>query len=127
MPNPKSQADIIGDIWGLLEAAERSPDIRASVEAELQALSQSYTKIRTLKARQEELSALRQEVTQQLQAALAEGKENAVIFRSLVRGKLGPRNERLVHYKVAPLRKRPRKLKVVEVVVPVEAAGDAAE
>ena len=122
MPNPKSQAAIIGDIWGLLEAAERSPDIRASVETELQALSQSYTKIRTLKARQEELSALRQEVTQQLQAALAEGKENAVIFRSLVRGKLGPRNERLVHYKVAPLRKRPRKRKVVEVL-----QGEAAE
>lgn len=127
MPNPKSQADIIGDIWGLLEAAERSPDIRASVETELQALSQSYTKIRTLKGRQEELSALRQEVTQQLQAALAEGKENAVIFRSLVRGKLGPRNERLVHYKVAPLRKRPRKQRVVEVVVPVEAAETVAE
>ena len=122
MPNPKSQAAIIGDIWGLIEAAERSPDIRASIETELQALSQSYTKIRTLKARQEELSALRQEVTQQLQAALAEGKENAVIFRSLVRGKLGPRNERLVHYKVAPLRKRPRKRKVVEVL-----QGEAAE
>lgn len=127
MPNPKSQAAIIGDIWGLLEAAERSPDIRASIETELQALSQSYTKIRTLKARQEELSALRQEVTQQLQAALAEGKENAVIFRSLVRGKLGPRNERLVHYKVAPLRKRPRKRQVVEKVVQGEAAGVATE
>jgi polyribonucleotide nucleotidyltransferase len=127
MPNPKSQAAIIGDIWGLLEAAERSPDIRASIETELQALSQSYTKIRTLKARQEELSALRQEVTQQLQAALAEGKENAVIFRSLVRSKLGPRNERLVHYKVAPLRKRPRKRQVVEKVLPGEATGVAAE
>lgn len=109
MPNPKSQADIMGDISGLLEAADRAPEIRALVEAEHQALALSYNKIRTLKARQEELSALRQEVTQLLGIALAEGKENAVIFRSVVRGKLGPRNERLVQFKVAPLRKRPRK------------------
>ena len=123
MPNPKSQADILGDIWGLLEAFERTPEIRTFVEAEHQALTVSYTKIRNLKARQEELTAMRQEVTQQLGIALAEGKENAMIFRSVVRGKLGPRNERLVQFKVPPLRRRSRKRQVVEKVVPAEVAA----
>ena len=125
MPNPKSQADILQDMAGLLEASERTPEIRPLIEPELQALTLSYGKIKTLKAQQEELTARRQEVTQQLGAAIAEGKENVVIFRSVVRGKLGPRNERLVHFKVPPLRKRSRKRQVVEKVVLVEAAGSS--
>jgi len=123
MPNPKSQADIMNDIQGLLEATERTPEVRALVEAEREALAQSMTLITSLKARQEELTALRQQVTQQLGVALTEGKERAMIFRSVVRGKLGIRNERLVHFKVAPLRKRPRKKVSVEKVVAGEAGG----
>lgn len=123
MPNPKSQADIIADIQGLLDAAERTPEVRALVEVEREALAQSMTLITSLKARQEELTALRQQVTQQLGAALAEGKERSMIFRSVVRGKLGIRNERLVHFKVAPLRKRPRKRVPAEKMVAGEAAG----
>lgn len=123
MPNPKSQADIITDIRQLLEATERTPEVRALVEAEREALAQSMTLITSLKARQQELTALRQEVTQKLGAALTEGKERAMIFRSVVRGKLGIRNERLVHFKVAPLRKRPRKKVPVEKVAAGEAAG----
>ena len=123
MPNPKSQADIITDLTGLLDAAERSPELRALIEAERLAVAESLTLITSLKARQEELTALRQEVTQKLGIALAEGKERAMIFRSVVRGKVGPRSERLVHFKVAPLRKRPRKKVAVEKVVAGEAAG----
>jgi len=123
MPNPKSQADIITDITGLLDAVERSPEIYALVETERLALSDSLKLITSLKARQEELTALRQEVTQKLGVALGEGKERAMIFRSVVRGKIGPRNERLVHFKVAPLRKRPRKRVPAEKVVVEEAAG----
>jgi hypothetical protein len=127
MPNPKSQTDIIRHLETLLEASDRTPEIRALVETEHQALSRSYTRITTLKAEQEELTARRQEVTQQLGVALAEGKENAVIFRSVVRGKLGPRNERLVHFKVAPLRKRPRKRQVAEKALNGAAAGAAVD
>jgi hypothetical protein len=123
MPNPKSQADIITDLTGLLDAAERSPELRALIEAERLAVADSLRLITSLKARQEELTALRQEVTQKLGIALAEGKERAMIFRSVVRGKVGPRSERLVHFKVAPLRKRPRKKVAVEKVVAGEAGG----
>jgi hypothetical protein len=114
MPTPKSQADIIAHLEGLLEAAERSPDLRLLIETERQPLAESLGLIKGLKARQEQLGALRQEVTQQLGVALVEAMERAIVFRSVVRGKVGPRSERLVHFKTAPLRKRPRKKKVAE-------------
>jgi hypothetical protein len=120
MPNPKSQADIITDISLLLDAIARTPEIAGQVEAERAALEESLHLIRDLRARQQELTGLRQEVTQKLGIALAEGKERAMSFRSVVRGKIGPRNERLVHFKVAPLRKRPRKRVPVEAEVKVE-------
>ncbi|HYU36088.1 MAG TPA: hypothetical protein VEW48_28345 [Thermoanaerobaculia bacterium] len=126
MPNPKSQADIIDDLSGLLEAAERTPEVRALVETERLLVAQSLTLIRSLKARQGELSALRQEVTQQLGVALADAKERAIIFRSVVRGKIGPRSERLVHFRMTPLRKRPRKQKPAEKAPRQESAGTQA-
>jgi hypothetical protein len=33
-------------------------------------------------------------------------QEVAIQIRSVLRGKVGPRSERLVHYKVAPIRRR---------------------
>jgi hypothetical protein len=103
-----SQADVIRDGEGLLDAADRSPE-KEQIEAEYQNLESSLLNLRTLKARQEELSALRQETTQLLMAGMVRLKESAMRFRAAVRAKLGPRNERLVHFKVAPLRKRTRK------------------
>ena len=109
MSSINSQADIMLDWEGLLEAIQRNPDLQPSVETERQALAQSLTELQGLKARQKELTALRQEATQQLDAAVAKGKETAIRVRSVVRGKMGPKNERLVHFNVAPIRKRPRK------------------
>jgi hypothetical protein len=119
MSSINSHPDIIRDWQGLLEAAERNPDVQASIEEERQSLVKSLAEVQAIKARQEQLTALRQEATQQLNAAVARGKEEAIRIRSVVRGKIGPKNERLVHFKVAPLRKRPRK--------PVAAASAAAK
>lgn len=111
MGSINSYADILADWDGLLEAIQRSPELQPSVETEHQLLVQSIAEVQGLKARQAELNALRQEVTQQLNAAVAKGKETAIRVRSVARGKIGPKNERLVHFRVAVLRKRPRKLK----------------
>lgn len=109
MPNINSQANLIRHTEGLVDAAERSPEVKSQIEPEFQTLEASLLNLRTLKARQEELTALRQEVTQQLTAAMVNVKEAGIRFRAAVKAKLGPRNERLVHFKVAPLRKRTRK------------------
>jgi hypothetical protein len=109
MASINSYADIVRDWTGLLEAAERNPDVQPSVEAERQSLAQALTEAQSLKARQDELTALRQEGTQQLNAVLTRGKETAMRVRAVVKGKIGPRSERLVHFNVAPLRRRTRK------------------
>lgn len=109
MPNINSLADFIRDNEGLLAAAERSPEIRDAIEPERLDVEQSLGVVKTLKARQEELGALRQETTQQLNAAVARTRDAAMRFRAIVKSKLGPRSERLVHFNVAPLRKRARK------------------
>lgn len=59
--------------------------------------------------RQEAQAAGRQELTQQIKAVVAHGKALAITIRAVAKGKLGYRNERLVRYKVAPVRKRSRK------------------
>src|SRR4051812_44473182 len=108
MAEIKSQADIIRAGEGLLDADERSPDV-PDTERERQAVADSLTEVKSLKARQEELTAQRQETTQKLGAAITRLKDAMLIYRTVVRGKIGPRSERLVHFNVAPLRKRVRK------------------
>jgi len=114
MASRNSYADVVTD-WGkLLEAAQRSPDVQPSIDSERQTLAQLLTEVQDLKARQDELTAQRQDVTQQLTASVKRGKDVAIQIRSVVKGKIGPRSERLVHFKVAPLRKRQRRPVVVE-------------
>lgn len=114
MANARAQADIIQDIEGLVEADQRSPETQQELARERQGLVESLGEIKTLKARQQELTALRQEATQLLNAAFRRGKDATIIYRSAAKAKFGPRNERLVHFKVAPLRKRPRRALVVK-------------
>lgn len=109
MPSLNSHADIIRDWELLLDASERSPEVQKGIEDERQGLTQVLAEVRALKARQDELTALRQQVTQQLKDAVARGKEAAIQLRAVAKAKFGPRNERLVHFKVAPLRRRVRK------------------
>lgn len=114
MPSPSSFADVIRDWELLLDAAERSPEVQQGIEVERQAMAQVLAEVRALKARQDELTALRQQVTQQLTATVARGKEAAMQLRAVAKAKIGFRSERLVHFKVAPLRRRSRKRADVE-------------
>lgn len=126
MKKINSQADVMADWKELLQAVQSDPEVQPSVTAESQSLTQSLAQFQSLKARQNELRGLRQEVTQQIKATIVAGKETAIRVRSVVKGKIGPKNERLVHFNVAPLRKRPRKSKAAALAVGKEPAGEAA-
>ena len=117
MPTVTSQADIMRDWEGLIEAVLRSPEVLPSVEEERLLLFQILGDVQGLKARQEELTALRQETTQKLLDTIARGKEVAIQIRSVLRGKVGAYNERLAYYKIAPIRRRPR---IKPVITPEE-------
>jgi hypothetical protein len=109
MSSVNAQADVAHDWKGLLDSTEKSPDVLPLVETEWKTLAQFLAEFQNIKARQIELTAQRQETTQQLNEVVARGKEVTVAIRSVLRGKIGPWNERLVQYKIAPLRRRPRK------------------
>ena len=109
MSSVNAQADVAQDWKGLLDSTEKSPDVLPSVETERQALSLTLDQFHALKAQQEQLTALRQATTQQLGEVIVRGKDLAIQIRSVLRGKVGPRSERLVHYKIAPIRRRSRK------------------
>jgi hypothetical protein len=121
MPNLNSHADVVRDWERLLDAVLRSPEVQAGVETERVSVEQWLLRVRDLKARQDELSALRQGVTQELKAAVTSGKEAAIQLRAILKAKFGPRNERLVHFNMAPLRKRVRR-PVVEEEAPAKSA-----
>ena len=110
MPSKNSYPELILDFQELLAATEKTPDLLPSIEAERQVLVQVLADVETHRARQKELTALKQRATQQLREAIERGKEARIQVRSVLRGKVGPKNELLVHFKVAPLRKRKRKL-----------------
>lgn len=103
-----SQPVLIRTAEGLLEAADRTPEVQQAVEKLRPAVVLELTEVKILKARQEELTAQRQETTQQLKAAFERLRDVLLIFQAVVKGALGPRNERLVHFNVAPLRRRSR-------------------
>src|SRR3954466_4582489 len=103
-----SLADVLTDWEELLEAVRRSPDLLPDIEEDIALLARLLAQTRALKARQNELAALRQEATQRLNEEMGRGKETAIRMRSVIRGTLGPRNERLVQFGIAPLRKRRR-------------------
>jgi hypothetical protein len=62
--------------------------------------------VKEAKSRQDALQAQRQAVTQELEKLVAQGKETSIRLRGVARADLGPRSEQLVHFGVAPLRKR---------------------
>jgi len=113
MASKNSFPVLVTDFQELLTAVEKTPDLQPSMETERQALAQTLEEIQSVKARQGELKALKQAATQQLKAAMAKAKEQSTQVKSLAKGKIGPKNELLVHFKVAPQRKRPRKAKEV--------------
>ena len=113
MASKNSYPVLFTDFQDLLAAVDKAPDLQPSVETERQALAQTVTEIQTLRARQAELTALKQAASQQLKAAVAKAKEQTTQVRSITKGKIGPKNELLVQFKMTPRRKQVRKPKEV--------------
>ncbi len=109
MPTNNSYAVLLNNWQQTLSAVDKTPDLQPSVETERQALIQSAAEVETLLRRQQELIALKQRATQELKEARERGREMDIKLRSMVRGKLGHKNELLVQFNVAPQRKPKRK------------------
>lgn len=105
---PSSYADYIRD-WDSLETAVADhADLLAGIEAHLAELQQARDEVKSVKAQQDLYAGARQKATQDLGVALELGKEAAVKLRGFVKAKLGPKNELLNRFGVAPVRRRVR-------------------
>jgi hypothetical protein len=67
-------------------------------------LKRHLDRLRKLKARQDSANALRQRCTQEINEEIREGHAVMMRLRSIARAKLGPHNEVLVQFGVAPVR-----------------------
>jgi hypothetical protein len=101
-----SYSDLIREWERLLSAVLLNALSLPSAEVFRVSLAEILPKVKDAKARQDALQADRQAVTQELEGLIAQGKEISIRLRGVARADLGPRNEQLVHFGVAPLRKR---------------------
>src|SRR5262245_51191039 len=109
MPSKNSYSELILDFQELIRSVDTAPELLPSVEAERQVLVQVVADVERLRTRQAELTALKQRATQELREAIERGKEARIQARSVLGSKVATKNERLVQFKGAPLRKRKRK------------------
>lgn len=109
MPSKNSYTELIIDFQELIRSTEATPELLPAIEAERQVLVQVVAEVESLRTRQRELTAQKQRASQQLREAIERGKEATIQVRSVLRGKVGPKNELLTQFRVAPLRKRKRK------------------
>jgi outer membrane murein-binding lipoprotein Lpp len=126
MPSSNSSnADLNQDAEMLTTAVEVNASLLPGLDELTAPLKETLTEIKTLTTRQETLKADKQKITQDLKAARARLRDQKIQLRAAIKGKLGPRTEKLVEFKVQPLRKRSRAAKP-EPFVPAAASDNTA-
>ena len=108
MPNINSYADLVQDAERLLRSFEDNAQVLGPAEPQRDALDTNLGRLQDVKARQDSFAAQRQQSTQELDQLMLQVREDARRLRGMVKGLLGTKNERLVQFKVAPIRSRPR-------------------
>jgi hypothetical protein len=107
-------SDVMVDWDSLLAAYQKHAEIVVGADEERRVLEWARGEAFRLKCLQDSLQAQRQEATQQLNEVVRQGKEVAIRLRSLARHKLGPKNELLTMFRVAPIRKQRRRRRAVQ-------------
>ena len=106
MPSTGNYAKVVQGWKQILAATEEHAAKMTEATEEREELEKTLQKAEEVKARQESHTASRQASTQELSEVLAHGNDVAMRLRFAAKVKLGPRNEQLVQFGAAPLRKR---------------------
>jgi hypothetical protein len=110
-PANSSTADLHLDTEKLLGAIEANATLLPNINEQVDPVRETLTEIKTLTFRHETLKADKQKLTQDLKAARLRLRDQTIQLRAAIKGKLGPRTEKLIEFQVAPLRKRSRTAK----------------
>jgi hypothetical protein len=114
MPTKSSLADTFLEADQALASILANGDLLPSAEKYRMPLEAAVTELKGLSTRRQTLIADKQQVTQDLKASARRLKDLLIHVKAAVRSDIGPRNEKLVEFNVAPLRPRSRKAKVAE-------------
>lgn len=130
-PQRSSYADVMKDLKQLQNAFEQYAELLGDIP-EKQDFDTAFQRVEDLRAESDSLKAARQSITVELFNALLVLREAGMRLRAAAKLKLGPRNELLVHFGIAPLRMRlskppSRKRKEPTPPPPVKAATEAAK
>ncbi len=106
---PSSFSDIVRDWELLLEATNDNEGVQAGAQPQREALVAALARVRAQKARQDSCTARRQEATQDLREMITQGREMARRLRGVTKSILGTKSERLVQFRVSPIRPRNRR------------------
>jgi hypothetical protein len=98
----------VGDWERILAAIAEHAQSMTDVEELRSGLEQLLVQARAIKARQDTAAANRQRNTQELKEVLLQGRDYAMRIRGLAKARLGPKNEGISRFGVAPLRKHAR-------------------
>jgi len=109
MPIINAQAKVFRSWEGQLTACTAQAASLPNVEPLKNELQDILNQTRVVKSQQETTSAQRQGQTQELKALIKKGQETARRLRAYAKSQLGPNNEMLVQFGVAPTRPRGRK------------------
>jgi hypothetical protein len=116
MPGRTSFADTVFDLEQLhTSMSSHTTLVPSAAERYRSALEELLTKLKTLSSTQKTLIADKQKVTQDLKETLRHGRRLATDVRTVIRGEVGIRSEKLVEFGIAPLRPRPRRKVEAEV------------
>jgi hypothetical protein len=109
-----SFADVISQWQKLLAACADNAPVLTAAEPQRLEVEKMLKSVMDLKAVQDSHRAAKQETRQQLDQALADGREAARRLRGAVKANLGTATERLVQFNIKPIRAHgPRKPKAV--------------
>ena len=104
-------AELFANWDGLLRHAAKHRD-QKRLSIHLDKLQAAFDRLHDLEALRESLQAQQQQATQEMGVVKDDGKTAAIQVRQILKGILGPRNEALVEFDVAPIRKRGPRRKV---------------
>jgi len=109
MPRNRSQAEILLDLDNLTTAAQANEGILPSATPHRIALEEEVATTRAIKHLQSARTAIKQRSTQDFDEHFRRAQELAKRLRGSIMADLGPRNELLVNFGIAPQRNRTRR------------------
>ena len=119
MPDITAYADLFRDWEGVSGACALNAPLVPKSEALRPELDTILSQMKDLKLQQENLRGNAQALTQRLKELTTTGREVARKLRNQVKVELGAKNEHLVQFGIAPIRKQTRKTAAVKSPAPV--------